>query len=913
MQRIIFILNFALVISQIPSMAADDVFPVEFDCEEENKCICVRTNGIETFNVQQVLDFIQFGESRDKGFLACCYHQLAVEFHNSDLFKAIEYNELAKDIRSINTDGLLWKSFLNLGLAFFELQEYKQASKNLQQSLYTAGFKKPKDSIRILRNLSDCNFRLGDLDKALEYGEQAIQVRAINRRKGIAFGTMADILNETKDLVKVVKAISYADKAVKLSTEARDFNNVCNSLISKGNSYEILGKYEQSISQYQKVLNYADSLISKDTYIAKAINNIATVLFEQKEYHLAIEKLLQSLDLKYQNKEVPFSFQYASNHENLADNYTALHQFDTALLHYQKALINLTNNFRTEDIFQNPNSKDTTLFIYSNPDMIRVLHLKATTAHQYYQQNNNQKYLTLANQTYQTAFDFHDQLQKDISTENSRLFQAKNIVPYIENALKVAYELQENGQDISESAFRFMEKNKATVLLQSMNEADALQFANLPDSLVEQEKDLKIALTYHNKQLNELTASAENKQEIDRLTNVLFDEKQQYQQLITDLENNYPDYYRLKYQQNQTQLNEVQQSLDNQTAILEYFVGEEVIYLLLISTDHTHLYRVNKPDNWNQTIQHLRQSITNVYQAEKALFTTNARQLSRLLVDPVLCDLSTAIKRLQIIPDAELNYVPFEVLLTADTDKTNIQYKNLNYLLKEKSIAYTYSAALWLETRETHDPLFNQPKTSYGGYAPRYNNQTYSDLPIARETVKVLANALSGQSYINEEAVISNFLNDQNHYNMLHLATHGVLNDENPLNSYMAFSPAENYKLYAYDLYNMKINSDLTILHACNTGSGELQKGEGVMSLSRAFTYAGCPSLVMSLWQIPEESTSEITKLFIEYLQNGLTKDVALQQAKLAYLDSAKQTLDTPAFWAGLVATGNLEAMDFQQ
>ena len=128
----------------------------------------------------------------------------------------------------------------------------------------------------------------------------------------------------------------------------------------------------------------------------------------------------------------------------------------------------------------------------------------------------------------------------------------------------------------------------------------------------------------------------------------------------------------------------------------------------------------------------------------------------------------------------------------------------------------------------------------------------------------------------------------------------------------MAFSQDDRYKLFAYDLYNMNINSDLTILHACDTGSGELQKGEGVMSLSRAFTYAGCPSLVMSLWQIPEVATSEITQSFIEFLQGGETKDVALQKAKLTYLENADKTLATPAFWAGLVATGNLEAIELR-
>jgi len=442
-----------------------------------------------------------------------------------------------------------------------------------------------------------------------------------------------------------------------------------------------------------------------------------------------------------------------------------------------------------------------------------------------------------------------------------------------------------------------------------MNEANALQFSNLPVSLLEQEKKLKIALTYHKKQLNE-AIEYEDSIEIDRLDKLLFDEKHQYNQLINNLENNYPKYYQLKYQQNQTQLTEVQNQLDDKTALIEYFVGDSAIYILSIIKEHAHLYKVKKPVNWKKLINNLRQNISNVYQNDKALFTTNAWNLSQLILDPVLCDLPDEINRLQFIPDAELNYIPFGVFLTEDFDKNNIQYKSLKYLLKSKSVGYAYSAALWLENKMSST---SSKKLPYNGYAPTYFNTEYTALPVARETVEVLANSLNGNAILDEQASIQHFLNDQNSYTILHLAMHGVLNDQNPLSSYLAFSPKDSFKLYAYDLYNMKINSDLAILHACNTGSGELQKGEGVMSLSRAFTYAGCPSLVMSLWQIPEKATSVVTKSFIENLKNGFTKDVALQMAKLAYLQNEDivEREASPAYWAGLVATGNLNALDF--
>ena len=102
----------------------------------------------------------------------------------------------------------------------------------------------------------------------------------------------------------------------------------------------------------------------------------------------------------------------------------------------------------------------------------------------------------------------------------------------------------------------------------------------------------------------------------------------------------------------------------------------------------------------------------------------------------------------------------------------------------------------------------------------------------------------------------------------------------------------------------------MAVLTACQTGVGKINKGEGVMSLSRAFTYAGCPSLVMSLWSIPNKSTSQLTESFFENLSKGLPKDKALQQTKLAYLENAPSYLSHPIYWAGLVATDDLSPVD---
>jgi len=212
----------------------------------------------------------------------------------------------------------------------------------------------------------------------------------------------------------------------------------------------------------------------------------------------------------------------------------------------------------------------------------------------------------------------------------------------------------------------------------------------------------------------------------------------------------------------------------------------------------------------------------------------------------------------------------------------------------------------------------NEKNYAYGGYAPKYDNSTHSDLPKARQLVNDMASFFKGIKHLKNTATKANFLNDGFNYQVLHLAMHGKLNDKYPLNSHLVFnkptakSVEDDYKLYASDLYLHQLSADLTILNACETGTGELRKGEGVMSLSRAFTYAGCPSLMMSLWNIDEKPSVEILESFLKKIQKSIPKDEALQQAKLDYLNNTSANFSHPNYWAGLVLSGNTEAMEFK-
>jgi len=183
--------------------------------------------------------------------------------------------------------------------------------------------------------------------------------------------------------------------------------------------------------------------------------------------------------------------------------------------------------------------------------------------------------------------------------------------------------------------------------------------------------------------------------------------------------------------------------------------------------------------------------------------------------------------------------------------------------------------------------------------------------------VKNIEGLIGGTSLLAEAANEKNFkdLLEQD-YNILHFAMHALLDDENPSQSRLVFEDVpdslEDGFLNIYELYNMNINAQLAVLSACNTGFGKLEGGEGMISLGRAFAYAGCPSVVISNWKVDDEATSILMQYFYQNLKDGLSKSEALQKAKLSYLENSKPREASPYFWGSFMVVGSNEPLKLQ-
>jgi CHAT domain-containing protein len=329
----------------------------------------------------------------------------------------------------------------------------------------------------------------------------------------------------------------------------------------------------------------------------------------------------------------------------------------------------------------------------------------------------------------------------------------------------------------------------------------------------------------------------------------------------------------------------VMKQLKHDEAILKYYVTFDHVYKAYITHDHICIALLgNKIDIEQQVNQ-----FVNALKKPNQAIGTNAKALYQLLLKGDLT------KVLTIIPDHFLNYLPFESLQNPNTNQ---------YFVSQSNLTYNASIALWyLHNKQ------KQTNTSVklATFAPEYNNTTYNNtlftnLPYATTEAKSIVNLFEGKAFIGPQATKTNFLIQNKSYGVLHCSMHSVLYDNDFNQSYLLF--ANEQPMYFNELYSKAIPAEMVVLSACNTGAGKLVEGEGIMSLSRAFTYAGVKSTVVSLWQVPDKETSEIMLLFYEQLKKGLSKHIALANAKQEFI-KANPLKTHPYFWSGFILIGN--------
>lgn len=778
---------------------------------------------------------------------------------------------------------ILSSYYENLGILHRKYGEYESSISCLKNALRIG----PSDINSTYRNLGDTYLRKNDLSNAKKY----------------LFKSLALLKNATKkyDAQKQLDCYQGLGKIYLIEEKndsvrycIRQLNKIRNrfegDFIADYHRFEILGEFYanlEEIEEAEKMYNAAILAAQEE--------------FKDFERHHEIASMMQ--------KKANFAYHHRTPQK--------------ALDLYQEALIQNTKKFQETDWKRNPDIEQFQHDTYA----LNTLIGKTTVLFDTFKTSTTDlNFLKKAFETTELASDLIFKIRQNYTAEESRLFLSDKVVPFYEMSIEIALKLHESTQDplYLSKAFQFSEANKALLLLESIQQNEATRNSYMPDDLVEKEKELKLKIAFYEKIIAEDQQKLSSKTSSERSewkTN-LFNLKERHQSFIDTLKQTFPDFQLQSEQLNMATLESIQKELPNaQNSILEIFVGKNSIFLFLIYQDGMEYVHLSNIDDIRISVENLLKIVHTVpksdsFEHDFHVFCKEAQQLYNTLLRPIFSKRPTNSKVLTIIPDGFLSFLPFEILLSESPTSNRVDYShsNLDYVFETFLIHYNYSASLVAKQQTQRE---EGTTLKFLGFAPSFGDEHTDEhrscvedklygLRCNQNEIRNIQSLLSGGSFLSSKATKTAFLETANDAEILHLATHACMDAEQPKNSKIFFS--DGY-LTTYDLVNLDLNNKLTVLSACNTGTGKLLNGEGVLSLAREFTLAGSPSTLTSLWAIDDCSTSEIMNYYYEHLMDNMSKDKALQLAKLRFLDHADRESAHPFYWAAFLQFGSTEPL----
>jgi len=519
----------------------------------------------------------------------------------------------------------------------------------------------------------------------------------------------------------------------------------------------------------------------------------------------------------------------------------------------------------------------------------------------------------------------YDRLRLEMSEDESRTrlsaFSREVYTGMIENYLQL-YELDRDDASI-EGIFEFSERSKVAGFLASIRELNAAKFS-LPPELVDLDNSIREKIGLH----RELIASEQHKaapdtQRIETWESVTFSLLRSRDSLVRVFEERYPSYYNLKFQSEVAPLKAVPGVIGRGANLISYVLTDERLYIIVSNSRRTEVIRREADSVLISSLVRFREILSAVPATSGSRQPFNeymdlAYELYRILLEPAVPFLKG--DKIIISPDNILSYIPFETLVTEEFRSPELLYREVPFALKEYRFSYIYSVTFSSETMGISRSLAN----NLAAFAPAYGGMELADslltaFPNLRGEIRDLPYALieaedavgqcGGKAFLAEEATEEAYKREAGDYDIIHLAMHTLVDDQRPLFSKMIFSSSpgsvEDGMLNTYEVYSVTLNAMMVVLSSCNTGTGMLATGEGILSLARGFLYAGSRSVVMSMWAVDDNSASEVVRSFYRNMRSGQTKSTALRSARLRFLRSADQTRSHPYFWSALVIYGD--------
>lgn len=785
----------------------------------------------------------------------------------------------------------------------------------------------------VLSGIGDVSFVFGDSAAALDSYQRSLKLAGDTGNANGMVTNLAKIAYLHLSQGDYAQALNTLQECKKLIDTSNGKAEAAEYLSQMGNLYSLQGDYAQADDYLARSLELTAKSDNKDE-LAMLTNNIALNHFHQGKYEQAVEEFVRSISIAQtiSNKLV---ITLALN--NLGVTLHTLGKYEQALRFSQESLKlaeETGDQVRTSEALQNIARAQYSLGNYNEAEAAaaravtiakdsgiveNIWESLLVSGRTYHAMKQHERSLAAYTESISAIETMRNTLVGGYS--QAQLYFDKRTAPY--HAMVEL--LVEQGKTFD--ALAYAEKAKGRVLL------DALQTGrvNITKKMTMRESEQEQQLDANIKSLNtsilreNLKRQPEEKR-LNELTEQLSKARLEYEAFLVNLYAAHPE---LKTQRGQLASLTVEQAAtivgDNQSAALEYVVTKEKVYLFVLTKQDS--LRTNSGLNLKvyplpisakdlaRRVANFRMKISERRQG----FSLEGQQLYDLLIKPAQEQLIGK-KTWCIIPDDVLWHLPFQAL-----------QNNSQYVIEKSAVFYAPSLSVLSEmmrkqrsnsTKDTRALLaFANPSFSETDAAQRVTVSTLrgkklTPLPEAETEGKLLVNlygAKRSSLYIGRDAREEKVKTESSRYRVLHFATHGLLDDANPMYSHLVFAQTGNTEkedglLEAREILNLDLHSDLAVLSACDTALGRISSGEGVIGMAWSLFVAGVPATLASQWSVDSASTSQ---LMVEFHRNlvksdasdGMAKAHALRAAELKLI--ASKTYNHPFYWAGFALIGD--------
>ena len=749
----------------------------------------------------------------------------------------------------------------------------------------------------------------GDFDYAITLYKEAIRIYEQTRyQDGIVKENLAKAF---QNLAVVYSILGRYDAAISLLTHQLAQSEISGKdrLIAEINLGEVMtrnGQHLESISLLSSIIKTHPH----KSQIGMAYIWLGVAYHAAKNWPAAIHAFQGAL-AHFEEYEAPKSFVFARAYLPLGDMYVEMGEYESALKAYQKGLTYVSEAFEEEKDFEvYPSVRR----MRQEPESVQLLIQKAKALALQAKQSGGPIPDSAILQGYLKADSLLVRIRQNQRSEASRLFTSEQSHQLYSRALEFLFGTYQQGdqevmKEVIEKAWYLMERHRANLFWEQMQQQDAEGILPASDSLVKNRQLQKSDLIMHEFKLAQAEKNTSpNDSLVEHLESIVFKRKEALEKIEQALAQKYPQYAQLKLREIAPSISVVQQTLlQDAQGIVAYFQDDTVAYVITITRQKAQLHKLSiEPEVIAMAFSILAgSSEAKDHIAVREMVIPHLYTLYQMLFYP-LGDLPP---RVIILPDGILNYVPFDALLFGQpADGT--AWKKMPFCVKTHSISYAPSASILeqLIHRRFSTPT-SRPLLSFSPETFPLSTDGQHSLVPSPSLSNILSSIGKDGIYAQESACKSRFVHiaqrTEASYKIVHLFTHASADPEETALSWIQFFGGDDSsKLYLNELYNYRLASELAVLGACETGMGKLQVGEGLMSFARGFFHAGSKSVLATAWQVPPEPTDDILTRFYGYVKKGFPKDIALQRAKLDCFSKQDNWQFSPTNWAGLRLTG---------